>query len=376
MTNPQSQVLARKVSPEDWKECGARLRNGDLVAFPTETVYGLGCHALDPLAVAKVFAAKERPLTDPLIVHVTSTSDAQRLWAATPTSAEGEALQILCDAFWPGPLTLVAKASSDVPPLVMANTGFVACRAPSHPLARKLIDAAEVPIAAPSANKFGHVSPTRAHHVWDDLQYEDVWIVDAPSVCEVGVESTVAKMEFDDSGNTGKITVLRQGAISGADLESSLLKAGLGDKITVVTSTRRATKEDVATVAPGQCYRHYSPDIPSFILSCHYQTTTSRTNLSTTVVIDFSRKLVSLKGATLAYRDLSASGDSSEAAQSVFETLRWAEQVEGATRILFPELQVTDQTDALILALKDRLTRAASGIIIDNLGKSAHYDPI
>jgi hypothetical protein len=252
----------------------------------------------------------------------------------------------------------------------MANTGFVACRAPSHPLARQLIDAAEVPIAAPSANKFGHVSPTRAHHVWDDLQYEDVWIVDAPSVCDVGVESTVAKMEFDESGNTGKITVLRQGAISGADLESCLLQAGLGDNITVVTSTRMATKEDVATVAPGQCYRHYSPDIPSYILSSNYQTTTSRTNLSTTVVIDFNRKLVSLKGATLAYRDLSASGDSAEAAQSVFETLRWAEQVESATRILFPELQVTHQTDALILALKDRLTRAASGIIIDNLGKS------
>jgi tRNA threonylcarbamoyl adenosine modification protein (Sua5/YciO/YrdC/YwlC family) len=370
MTNQQSQVLARKVSPEDWKECGARLRNGDLVAFPTETVYGLGCHAMDPLAVAKVFAAKERPLTDPLIVHVTSTSDAQRLWAATPTSAEGQALQILCNAFWPGPLTLVAKASSDVPPLVMANTGFVACRAPSHPLARQLIDAAEVPIAAPSANKFGHVSPTRAHHVWDDLQYEDVWIVDAPSVCDVGVESTVAKMEFDEHGDNGKITVLRQGSVSGADLESCLLKAGLGDKITVVMSTRKATTEDVATVAPGQCYRHYSPDIPSYILSSQYQTTTSRTNLSTTVVIDFNRKLVSLKGATLAYRELSASGDSAEAAQSVFETLRWAEQVEGATRIVFPELQVTNQTDALILALKDRLTRAASGIIIDSLGKS------
>jgi hypothetical protein len=236
-----------------------------------------------------------------------------------------------------------------------------------------LIDAAQVPIAAPSANKFGHVSPTRAHHVWDDLQYEDVWIVDAPSVCDVGVESTVAKMEFDESGNAGNITVLRQGAVSGADLESCLLAAGLGDKITVVTAPR-ATKEDVATVAPGQCYRHYSPDIPSYILSCHYQMTSSTSwrndVLSTTVVIDFHGKLVSFKGATLAYRDLSASGNSAEAAQSVFETLRWAEQVEDATRILFPELQVTDQTDALTLALKDRLTRAASGIIIDNIGKS------
>jgi tRNA threonylcarbamoyl adenosine modification protein (Sua5/YciO/YrdC/YwlC family) len=374
MTNQQTtQVLARKVSPDDLEECGARLRNGHLVAFPTETVYGLGCHALDPEALQKVFAAKERPLTDPLIVHVVHTVDAQALWAASPNSTEGRALQVLCDAFWPGPLTLVAKAAPQVPSLLMANTGYVACRCPSHPLARQLIDIARVPIAAPSANKFGHVSPTRAHHVWDDLQEEDVWIVDAPSVCDVGVESTVAKMEFSE--NNGTITVLRQGAVSGADLEACLRDEGLGDTFTIVSSTQKQNKEEVAAVSPGQCYRHYSPDIPSFILSSQWHaTTTDRSALSTTVVIDFHEKLVSLKGHTLAYRDLSPSGDSSEAAQAVFETLRWAEQVEGATRIVFPEMQATDKTDALTLALKDRLTRAASGIIIDRLSVQKSVD--
>ena len=371
MTNQQTttaQILARKVSPDDLEDCGARLRNGDLVAFPTETVYGLGCHALDPEALRKVFQAKERPLTDPLIVHVVTTLDAQALWAASPTSTEEQTLQVLCDAFWPGPLTLVARAANHVPSLLMANTGYVACRCPSHPLARQLISLARVPIAAPSANKFGHVSPTRAHHVWDDLQQEDVWIVDAPSVCDVGVESTVAKVEFSQQDDVGTITVLRQGAVSGADLEACLQDEGLGDIITVISSTTKANKEEVAAVSPGQCYRHYSPDIPSFILSSQWDSTTSdQPDVSTTVVIDFHQKLVSLKCDALAYRDLSVSGDSSEAAQAVFEQLRWAEQVEGATQIVFPELQATDKTDALTLALKDRLTRAASGVIIDNL---------
>jgi len=376
MTNQQTfPILARTVSQDDLDECGARLRNGNLVAFPTETVYGLGCHALDPEAVSKVFAAKERPLTDPLIVHVVHTADAQALWVASPTSTEGRALQVLCNAFWPGPLTLVAKAASHVPSLLMANTGYVACRSPSHPLARQLIEAAQVPIAAPSANKFGHVSPTRAHHVWNDLCGEDVWIVDAPSVCDVGVESTVAKLEFDTASESGKITVLRQGAVSGGDLQTCLQEEGLGDVFTIVSATRKQHSEDVATVSPGQCYRHYSPDIISFMLSSQWdETAADRSTLSSTVVIDFHEKLSSLKVHSLAYRDLSAVGDSSEAAQTVFETLRWAEQVQGATRIVFPELQVTDKTDALTLALKDRLTRAASGVVIDSLAAGKSVD--
>lgn len=375
MTQQNSQILAKTVSPTSLKECGARLRNGDLVAFPTETVYGLGCHALNESAIQKVFAAKERPLTDPLIVHVVSAKDAQALWAAPKNSMEAKALQVLCKAFWPGPLTLVAKAASHVPSLLMANTGFVACRCPSHELAQSLLKEAQVPIAAPSANKFGHVSPTRAQHVFDDLKEEDVWIVDTDDsssngVCNVGVESTVAKLEFQ--GDSGTITVLRQGAVSGADIEACLQQHHFGNAFSIVTSTRKQQKENVAAVSPGQCYRHYSPDVTSFIVSSSWDssmTMLDRSNASSTVVIDFHQKLISLKGDALAYRDLSASGDSTEAAKAVFETLRWAEQVEGATRIVFPELQVTDKTDALTLALKDRLTRAASGVIIDNLSE-------
>ena len=390
---------ARRVAatPHSLSECGDRLRSGDLVSFPTETVYGLGCHALDPEAVSKVFRAKERPLTDPLIVHVTSTPDAMKLWDAsastTPpndTSVEGRALRALCDAFWPGPLTVVAKAAPSVPGIVMAGTGYVACRSPSHPVARALIDAAQVPIAAPSANKFGHVSPTRANHVLDDLGDEDVWVVDPESdeaastetVCNVGVESTVAKVEMS-SEDSGKVVVLRHGAVSTTDIRRALDKVGLSEQIEVMAVVR-STGDHVAHVAPGQTIRHYSPDVVSYMIAHSRYGQGMELGreetafLSQAVVIDFAGRLGALKDYALAYRDLSSGGDSSEAAAKVFDALRWAENVQGAERVYFPEIVVSQpasdtaatpvgEEDALTLAVKDRLTRAASGVVIDTL---------
>jgi L-threonylcarbamoyladenylate synthase len=393
------------LSSTNLEKCGERLRQGGLVAFPTETVYGLGCNALDESAIIKVFEAKERPLTDPLITHVTDNQVAFQLWAADTTSSssttadsssclEGRAINALCDKFWPGPLTLVAKAAPNVPPILMANTGFVACRSPQHPISIALINASKVPIAAPSANKFGHISPTRSHHVWDDLKNEDVWIVkeeeesttktstdNDTSCCQVGVESSVAKIEMITAGNKkGRITLLRQGAVSLQDIQDCLTEAGLVDHFEVLALTKKATDETVANVAPGQTIRHYSPDIPSFILSKSLPSlnTTSddeREFLRKSVLIDFGGKLKAWENLSLAYRDLSEKADSAEATRGVFETLRWAEQIHDANQILFPEIADDDEVeggqacspDALTLALKDRLTRAASGVIIDSL---------
>ena len=384
-TMPESSskpILAKKIPIHELEACGTRLREGHLVSFPTETVYGLGCHAMDETAVGRCFAAKERPLTDPLIVHVTQQDQAFQLWNANENSNERLALQALCDEFWPGPLTIVAQAKPTVPSIVMANTGFVACRSPSHPIARTLIDHAKVPIAAPSANKFGHISPTRAQHVWDDLLHEDVWIVDDTTtssatdeqmedqVCNVGVESSVCKVSAD-----GHITLLRQGAVSVQDIQACLEKANLLEHFRVNTQTKKTTEDHVATVAPGQTIRHYSPDVPSFMLSeskygSSVPLSPQETDLlSRTVLIDFGGKLSKWKESALAYRDLSASGSSAEAATAVFDTLRWAERVQGASQILFPELLDTP-TDALAMALKDRLTRAASGEVIDTLSPS------
>jgi L-threonylcarbamoyladenylate synthase len=400
------------LSSTNLEKCGERLRQGGLVAFPTETVYGLGCNALDESAIIKVFEAKERPLTDPLITHVTDNQVAFQLWAADTTTTttattdsssclEGRAIHALCDKFWPGPLTLVAKAAPNVPPILMANTGFVACRSPQHPISIVLINAAKVPIAAPSANKFGHISPTRSHHVWDDLKNEDVWIVkeeeeeeeeeeesttksstdDVTSCCQVGVESSVAKIEMITADNKkGRITLLRQGAVSLQDIQECLTEAGLVDHFEVLALTKKTTDETVANVAPGQTIRHYSPDIPSFILSksltCRSSTTSDdgREFLRKSVLIDFGGKLKAWEHLSLAYRDLSETADSAEATRGVFETLRWAEQISDANQILFPEIADDEveggqacSPDALTLALKDRLTRAASGVVIDSL---------
>jgi len=382
-TEAAQQAAIAKIVPCDaasLKECGARLRDGELVAFPTETVYGLGCNAMDADAITKVFEAKERPLTDPLIVHVNGRSSAFELWDTT--SQARSALDAICDQFWPGPLTIVAKAKSDVPPILMANTGFVACRSPSGDIARRLIDAARVPLAAPSANKFGHVSPTKASHVWDDLQNEDVWIVDSDAatspessdvVCNVGVESTVAKVDCS-SECAGRVVLLRQGAVSLQDISECLQKAGLGNQFHVETKTQKTISDHIATVAPGQSIRHYSPDVPSFIVAkdrCDDASELSqaeRSFLSTSVIIDFGGILKRWEPACVAYRDLSAGGDSAQAAKALFDTLRWTERVEGAQRVLFPEI-VEDPTanDALVLTLKDKLTRAASGTRIDSL---------
>jgi L-threonylcarbamoyladenylate synthase len=201
------------ISKASMDSAASLIRSGGLVAFPTETVYGLGANALDADAVRSIFKAKGRPLTDPLIVHVTSLEKALEL--VDITGDEQMVFQSLGAAFWPGPLTIIAKAADCIPALVTAQTGFVGLRVPLHPLAIALIGASDRPIAAPSANRFGHVSPTKARHVLVDfLQHgaldKEVLILNAeneaetvvesqsavssyPS-CEVGIESTVLKI--------------------------------------------------------------------------------------------------------------------------------------------------------------------------------------
>jgi L-threonylcarbamoyladenylate synthase len=372
---------AKIVSPDELEACAKRLNEGKLVSFPTETVYGLGCNALDPSAVHLVFLAKERPLTDPLIVHVNEQEQAFDLWKVD--EREREILAALCTAFWPGPLTLVARAdTTKVPDCIMANTGFVACRSPSHKLARALIKASNLPLAAPSANKFGHVSPTRAQHVYHDLQDEDVWILrdddsDEANImtCQVGVESTVAKLE------DGVLTVLRQGAVSQSDLQECLQARLSNDNsmcsVLVQSKIHQIVDDTVATVAPGQSIRHYSPRLPSLVVSeacvasSANETNNSSSILESAVVIDFGGRLSAWSSSSMAYRDLSARGDSMDAARIVFDTLRWAEQVDGAKLVLFPVMTVSADSNALFLALKDRLTRAASGVVINTLNDVA-----
>jgi L-threonylcarbamoyladenylate synthase len=194
------------------------LRRGGLVAFPTETVYGLGAHALDSAAVRRLFAAKGRPANDPLIVHVDDIDRMQALVRDVPDAARQ-----LAARFWPGPLTLVLRRSEQVPDDVTAGLNTVAVRVPAHPVARALLIAAGVPVAAPSANLFSRPSPTRASHVMDDLAGRIDFVVDGGAT-QVGVESTV----LDLSGEVPTILSSRCRLNRHAARDPSSRRASLG----------------------------------------------------------------------------------------------------------------------------------------------------
>ena len=213
------------------------------MAFPTETVYGLGANAFDPAAVARIFAAKDRPSFDPLIVHVPSLEEVQRV-----AFANDPRLPALAERFWPGPLTLVLLKRLELPDLVTAGLPAVGVRVPGHAVARALLRAADVPVAAPSANPFGSVSPTTAAHVLDGLgERVDVILDGGP--CAVGVESTVLSLLG------ARPLILRPGGVTREDLEATL-----GDAVEVRASSSRP-------ISPGQLERHYATRTPLDLLA-------------------------------------------------------------------------------------------------------------
>jgi len=215
------------------REAAAVIKRGGLVAFPTETVYGLGADVFNPEATLKIFAAKKRPFNDPLIVHVVDKQDLLKL------SVEVSKITLdLADTFWPGPLTLVLKKTATVPSIVTADLETVAVRMPDHPVALSLIRESQTPIAAPSANLFGRPSPTTAQHVFDDLKEGVDLILDAGKT-SIGVESTILDL------TQTPFRILRPGGISLESLRTIIpdIEPYQGDKI----------------LSPGMFKRHYSP---------------------------------------------------------------------------------------------------------------------
>ena len=214
------------------------IRSGGLVAFPTETVYGLGADATSEAAVRRIFAAKGRPATNPLIVHVADVETAKRY-----TTRWTDAAQTLAAAWWPGPLTLVLPKTADVPGVATAGLGTVGLRAPDHPLALELLRAFGGPVAAPSANRSNRVSPTTAAHVREELG-DAVEVVLDGGPCTVGIESTV----LDLSGDRPRI--LRPGAVTRRQIEFIVGPVDVGPAVTGST---------VPAAAPGQHSVHYAP---------------------------------------------------------------------------------------------------------------------
>ncbi len=232
---------ALTAAPADIEEAGALLFGGELVAIPTETVYGLAANAWDERAVAAIFEAKGRPQDNPLIVHIADFDPLPLLARDVPEKA-----RLLIDAFWPGPLTVVVPRGERVPSVVSAGLDTVAVRMPAHPVAHALIKAAGVPLAAPSANLSGSPSPTTAARVAADMNGRIAAIVDG-GTCDVGVESTVISLCCDPP------RLLRPGGITVEQLQEVI-----GD-IAVDDAILHPLKEDAVVASPGMKYKHYAP---------------------------------------------------------------------------------------------------------------------
>lgn len=326
------------------------LRRGGTVAFPTETVYGLGACALDEKAVEKIFKAKGRPADNPLIVHICDKKDVTELAKEVTPLAEK-----LMNAFWPGPLTLIFKRQSIVPNLVTAGLDTVAVRLPDHPVARKLICKSGVPVAAPSANLSGRPSPTCPEHVVDDLMGRvDAIVFGGPT--QVGLESTVVDV-------TGQIPfILRPGAITKEDIEKIV---GEESKKRFFEKTQIFTEEQTPK-APGMKYTHYAPKAFLYLFHGKWEVVGKAIqekqfffeNQGISVGIltcDEHREFYNGK----CVKSLGPEGNKKKMAKALFATLRDFDK-EGAEVILsesFPEEEMGE-------ALMNRLSKAAGPRII------------
>ena len=270
------------------------LQEGGLVAIPTETVYGLAGNIFNESAIKKIFKTKQRPLFNPLIVHVKSREYVNEVAECIPPKATQ-----LADAFWPGPLTLVLKKKPIIPDLITAGKDTVALRMPDHPLTQKLLNVLDFPVAAPSANPFGRISPTKAEHVANYFADELEMVLDG-GPCQSGIESTIIGFDGDNP------ILYRLGSISKEDIEA------------VVGPVESITKNDTTPDAPGMLSRHYAPTTPT-VLSNNVLATVMK-HQGKRIGILFFKTIVPHDGIAVA-KVLSPNGSEKEAASNLYAAL-------------------------------------------------------
>jgi L-threonylcarbamoyladenylate synthase len=316
-------MTVRPADPTALGEAGRLLRDGALVAFPTETVYGLGADATNGRAVAGIFEAKGRPHFNPLIVHVPDLAAAEGIAQFTPLARR------LAQAFWPGPLTLVLERQADagLSDLISAGLSSIALRVPAHPIAQQLLAAAGRPLAAPSANRSGRVSPTLAAHVEEDLGARVAMILDGGATAH-GLESTIV------DGRGDAVILLRSGAVPREAIEGVL----------GVLLARGPDSDDVHPTAPGQLASHYAPNA---LLRLN-----ARDLRSGEALLAFGPNVPDTAGPVL---NLSASGDLIEAATALFAALRELDRTGASAIAVMPIPE-----HGLGEAINDRLRRAAA----------------
>ncbi len=315
-----------KNSRENLEVAAKKIIAGDIVAFPTETVYGLGADGLNPTAVAKIFEAKQRPSFNPLILHIASRDQLKEL-----VNIESDIVYKLINHFWPGPLTLVLPKKKIVPDIVTAGHQTVAVRMPQHPIAKALIEACGRPIAAPSANQFGFLSPTTAEHVEKQLGDRVNTILDGGK-SDVGVESTIVEITED------KVWLLRHGGISLEQLQN------------VCDSVEVKNVDPDKPNAPGQLFHHYAPNIPMKFIS-----DVSEKDLDGKKIGGLFFKENRSKINFTQVEFLSVAGDMREAAANLFFKLH-ALEVKDLDLILVEQVE----EKGLGIAIMDRLVKATN----------------
>ena len=302
------------------------LRNGDVVAIPTETVYGLAASIDSNSGLKKIFALKERPYFDPLIVHVGSIKDAQLVTKDWPPVAD-----FLARWFWPGPLTLVLPKADHIDPIITSGLDTVAVRFPSHPLALEIIRLADSPLAAPSANKFGRTSPSKASHV--RAEFPDVLVIDGGE-CEVGLESTV--IDFQVAKEKSIVRILRPGGVTKEMLSEALTRWSGPTEVVAAESS----------ASPGHVKHHYMPPIPLAIVDDDFDAGTVK-KIAKDLALPLFQKV----------SELSLPTDAVQAARLIYsEMRRLAEQ--GADLLVVRKTK--EREGGLWTAIWDRLSRAAS----------------
>ena len=342
----QTKVLP--ATPASLAEAASLLQSGQVVGFPTETVYGLGANALDADAVRRIFEAKGRPADNPLIVHISALDQlAPLIEGELPENARK-----LAAACWPGPLTMLLPRSAAVPDVVTAGLPTVGIRMPSHPVARALIDAAQRPIAAPSANRSGRPSPTTAAHVFEDMDGRVPLILDGGS-CQVGVESTVLDV------TSAVPRILRPGGVTAEQV------AEICGAVEVDGAVMRPLAEGEKPRSPGMKYRHYAPKGALTIVRGEAGAVAARIAAlyDEAAAAGETALILALDGHIPLYgarRTLSLGRDEAEMAARLFAALREADEL--GAKVLFSEAV---STDGVGLAVMNRLGRAAAFHVIE-----------
>lgn len=327
------------------EQAGRILKEGGLVVFPTETVYGLGASATDATAAARIYAAKGRPSDNPLIVHIAEPHEADAI------AVTGDIYYRLARHFMPGPLTVILPARDKIPKTVTAGLDTVAVRCPSHPVARALITAAGVPVAAPSANLSGSPSPTTGAHVRDDMEGRVDMILDGgPSA--YGLESTIVKVEED-----GSLLLLRPGAVTKEDIE-----AATGMRISVAAAVLDRLAEGERVLSPGMKYRHYAPKAPLILLRGTKENRRKFLAEQTGRIayLAYTEEMTTLADLSLSLYDIGEEKDERTQASRLFRILRDADK-EAFDCLYAP----VPGTTGMGMALYNRMIRAAAHHITD-----------